>query len=1365
VNDLDDRDPLDRLAEEFLARSRRGDRPTIGEYVALHPDRANEIRDLISALLMVEGARSHADPTLGPDGASGRRGEPTLERLGDFRIVREVGRGGMGVVYEAEQESLGRTVALKVLSKRSLAAADQVLRFLREARAAARLHHTNIVPVFGVGEHDGLHYYVMQFIRGPGLDEVIEEMRRLEGPPGESSGDARTRVGIDRSAAEVARSLVGRPEDRPSGDDGEPPPAAPRPAGVAPTSEPSRRYARTVARMMMQAAEAIDHAHAQGILHRDVKPSNLLLDAQGTVWVTDFGLAKATEDDDLTRTGDLVGTLRYMAPERFRGECDARSDVYSLGLTLYELLAGRPAFEVPERDQLIYRVTHTSPPRLWSVRPSVPRDLDTVVHKAIEREPKDRYATAGDFARDLGRFLADRPVKARRTSAAERLVRWSRRNPAPAGLGAAVLFLLAAIAIGSTAAAVSLGRRHAEAVAAGVKAKERLWESYLAQSRSRRRGFEAGRRFESLANVAAAAGLGVNADRRWVLRDEAIACLAVADLRRTDCGLHPPIRRGDGLGFDADFTRCAYRAADGRVIVRGLPDDRVVADLPGPPLRPVGFRFSPDGKLLASRCDENGRTGFAAWDIERGEVVLGVPQGVEADAFEFSPDGRWLAAGRLDGSIEVYDTATLRVARRLPPGAIPHALAFDPEGRRLAVSGPAPESAIQVRSFADGAIERSIPLPAGTYAITWHPDGRRIAAGGRDGRIYLVDAGTNDAKPEVFEGHQGAVVSLSFHPDRDLLASGSWDGTLRLWEVGTRVPLVRTDMPDPGPLRFSRDGTLLGPGRDGEQVWLWEVAPGRECSAVADAEGPPATWQLEFWPEHGLLVATGAGGLRFDSPSVARTIASLDLPGTAASAFNPDGSELFTGGDAGLLRWPVTRAESSLRIGPPEPFGLPAGLPTGRIRLSPDGLTLAIVSDWERGRVVVLRLDQPERKVEIASHPGLERIAFSPDGRLLATGTWKGDGVKVWDVASGKLVTTLDVDGSAEVLFRPDGRRLLTGCGREYREWDIRTWAPGSGIDRVNTGGLPGVMSYSADGKTLALVRSRSVVQLVEPETFEVLTTLVPPELRNASSLGFSSDGARLAVSHNSRVLTLWDLRTVRAGLASVGLDFERPPLPPSASEPDAPTAIHVDLPPWRDEVFAAEGYAEAGRWEEAAEAYAAAFAAGNRSPRDWARRSLVLLRLRRTGEYAQHCEAMTRHFGAEVNPGLANGLAWACAVGPGAADEAAVRLAESAGTGDGHVRLNTLGAVYYRAGRFEEAESVLHRSLAAHGSGGAAEDWVFLAMTCHRLGRLEEAKAWLERLGPAGPTVGGGGTGGWAAVLERHLLDEEARQVVGREP
>ena len=279
----------------------------------------------------------------------------------------------MGVVYEAEQESLGRRVALKVLSAGALLDPKQVRRFEREAKAAARLHHTNIVPVFGVGRQDGHHYFVMQFIAGLGLDVVLDDLRRLRrakseaGPAAEPVPAASRVAGL--TAADVARSLItGRfAADGPPGDGSvtepvddaaapPPPPSGPGPTAgsssailpgsseLSASSDPDRQFYRSVARIGIQVAEALEYANRQGILHRDVKPSNLLLDNHGNVWVADFGLAKTGEADDLTHTGDILGTIRYMAPERFSGQCDARSDVYSLGLTLYELVALRPAY-------------------------------------------------------------------------------------------------------------------------------------------------------------------------------------------------------------------------------------------------------------------------------------------------------------------------------------------------------------------------------------------------------------------------------------------------------------------------------------------------------------------------------------------------------------------------------------------------------------------------------------------------------------------------------------------------------------------------------------------------------------------------------------------------------------------------------------------------------------------------------------------------------------------------------------------------------------------------------------------------------------------------------------------------------------
>jgi len=436
MNDVSsDRNPVEELAEDFVARYRRGEQPALSEYTARRPDLSEQIRDLFPALVMMEDVRPvEGEPTDARDPA------PILDQVGDFRIIREIGRGGMGIVYEAEQVSLGRHVALKVLPASALLDPRKLQRFRREAKAAAGLHHTNIVPVHGMGSHDDVHFIVMQFIPGHGLDEILAELKRLRGASARPPRDTGK-----RDVANITQSLLAGTFSGPVQA-----PAAATPGDLSTLhlsansasalSDTGRGFWQSAARVCMQAAEALDFAHRHGLLHRDVKPSNLLLDSSGTVWVTDFGLAKnAGDEEDLTESGDVVGTVRYLAPERFRGQADARSDVYSLGLTLYELLTLEPAFAETDRDRLLHRVAHEEPPRHRKRNPAIPRDLETIVLKAIAPEPKRRYATAADFAADLRRFLEDKPIQARRAGLSERMVKWTRRRPAVAALLALVM--------------------------------------------------------------------------------------------------------------------------------------------------------------------------------------------------------------------------------------------------------------------------------------------------------------------------------------------------------------------------------------------------------------------------------------------------------------------------------------------------------------------------------------------------------------------------------------------------------------------------------------------------------------------------------------------------------------------------------------------------------------------------------------------------------------------------------------------------------------------------------------------------------------------------------------------------------------
>ncbi|HSG71562.1 MAG TPA: serine/threonine-protein kinase, partial [Planctomycetaceae bacterium] len=477
-----DRDPVEVLAEEFVERLRKGERPSIAEYKSRYPNLAEDIEDIFPALAMMD----EIDPSAGELSQSEPAKDdilPKLEKLGDFRIIREVGRGGMGVVYEAEQVSLGRHVALKVLPASALPDNKHVRRFEREAKSAAKLHHTNIVPVFGVGQQEELHYYVMQFIQGLPLDEVIDELKKIHARPTETitSSVPAERTGQhqrQQSVADVAHSLmtgqfaetqIGKNDSdiESSADNSERSDSSASrssetlnlsgslsgstlkigKSGVHSAPSKIQTYWESVAHIGLQVADALQYAHEQNILHRDIKPSNLLLDLRGTTWVTDFGLAKATDQQDITHTGDILGTLRYMPPEAFDGIADARSDIYSLGLTLYELLAFQPAFGVKDRHQLIKQVTTEIAPRLDKLNPQIPRDLVTIVHKAIDRDRSHRYQTAQEMQEDLQRFLEDEPIKARRISLTERLVRWSRRNKGLATSLATVCVLLLIINI------------------------------------------------------------------------------------------------------------------------------------------------------------------------------------------------------------------------------------------------------------------------------------------------------------------------------------------------------------------------------------------------------------------------------------------------------------------------------------------------------------------------------------------------------------------------------------------------------------------------------------------------------------------------------------------------------------------------------------------------------------------------------------------------------------------------------------------------------------------------------------------------------------------------------------------------------
>jgi serine/threonine protein kinase len=428
---------LNEVLLGYVEALQDGRQPDRQQLLTAHPDLRQDLEAFFSSHDEVERL---AAPLRDRESKIDERGStigksPILDaeigQLGDFRLLREVGRGGMGVVYEAEQISLQRRVALKVLPFAAAIDSRQLQRFKNEALAAAHLRHDNIVPVHAVGAERGVHYYAMQFIEGQSLAALIAERRTSAGIVNPGSPDA-------AAAPTVEARTPGQP-------------TLPLSARSS-TLDPRSSFFRTVAGWGVQAALALEHAHQTGIVHRDVKPANLLLDERGQLWITDFGLAHVTGDAGLTRTGEVLGTLRYASPEQAlarRGVVDHRSDVYSLGATLYELLTLRPLFEGSDRHELLRLIADDEPRPPRSVDPSVPAELETIILKALRKEPSERYQTAQELADDLQRFLDNRPILARRPTPVERVRKWGRRHPSVVVAAMVVLVLLAAGSLGS----------------------------------------------------------------------------------------------------------------------------------------------------------------------------------------------------------------------------------------------------------------------------------------------------------------------------------------------------------------------------------------------------------------------------------------------------------------------------------------------------------------------------------------------------------------------------------------------------------------------------------------------------------------------------------------------------------------------------------------------------------------------------------------------------------------------------------------------------------------------------------------------------------------------------------------------------
>jgi serine/threonine protein kinase/WD40 repeat protein len=1098
--------PIDVLAEEFVARFRDGERPALSEYVRRAPELEQQIRALFPTLAALEQAKPSGNNLTAPYIVTTPEGL-TLERLGDYRILREVGRGGMGVVYEAEQLSLGRRVALKVLQERRLDS-RHLSRFEREAKAAARLHHTNIVPVYGVGEADGVHFYVMQFIAGMGLDAVLEELRRMR-TPGAKHNEADS--GVNRSSG----SLL---------------------------SDTGQEYYRTVAKLGERVAEALHYAHQQGILHRDIKPSNLLLDTQGTIWVTDFGLAKTADSEDLTSTGDMVGTLRYMAPERFHGRVDARSDVYSLGLTLYELLAQRPAFDAKSKPELLRQATQAEPPPLHKLVRGLPRDLETAIQKSIAREPAERYASAREMADDLRAVIEDRPIKARRSNALERFGRWSRRNPAIAGLLAAVLLTTTAGAIVATRFAFQAGHQEQLALnkakdaddaarrerAEKEKARALLYAARIREAQRALRDFRPAVAREVLAE------LKPNAEQKDLRGFEWNYLERILNEARATK------KYGAGSSFEQMLVRKAM-SADGTRVALFQPFQELPRFGVGTPQR----RTYGQAEIIDTR------TGKRIWN--RGN------KDSEIVEFELSCDGRWLAMATKKPEVQIWDVDAGKMQFTIPLQQKPTGLVFDGEAKQLAVHfGPEDARTDAFDAQSDpidppGAVE----VPASRVNI-WNLDQRKCAL-----VLNKVPGGFSRTMLFAPDGKSLLVGEKTKEAPRPI-GAGVWSQTenLILWDLATNKPRwkLSTKFDLFAQVAFRPDGRQLAIG-SGNKVSFVDADSGKTVGA--DLSFPYHVVTLAFSPDNRWLAVADAKACDIrlfscDQRRQMRGLLNLNhtdevppqriLTGHEAVvirlAFRPDGRRLYSlDVESTFKEWEIANSWSLVTTESWQ--GLRAHFADNALRIGKLARQGDNVMVWEVSRrKVLLRQKLPRQPREgpfdqmVLSPSGrrlavfsLERPWESPDDRATALarawftpmdcpgglmlGAWQmsqliphQSNAYIFDVDKNQKLFALKGE-NGPLRFSPDDRFLLTG----------NAFAPSENPSFGLGGGLKIQFPGERKGWTVR-----------DATTGKVL--LNDPESANALVASAFDGQGRLAV-WTSRVgkqaeLALWDLATGR---------------------------------------------------------------------------------------------------------------------------------------------------------------------------------------------------------------------------------------------
>ncbi len=997
-----------------------------------------------------------------------------LPRFGDYELESEIARGGMGVVYRARQRSLNRTVAIKMILAGQLATPESVQRFRLEAEAAARLHHPAIVRIFEVGEYETQHFFSMELIEGVSLAECIEDFTLQK----------------QSTAAE------------------------------------KREQEKCIAELMGAVARALDFAHQRGVLHRDLKPSNILIDEQGRPHLTDFGLAKLTgrEASGLTLSAAVLGTPGYLAPEQAAGRPDevtTAADVYGLGATLYELLTGQPPFVGSTALETMWMAIERAPTPPRQLNPAVHRDLETIALRCLEKEPQRRYASAGEVADELERFLHHKPIRARPVSVWEHAWRWRQRNPWLAGLAAA---LLVAILAGSATALWQWQRAEQANVTLTENVAHLEWGAIDTM-------LEQGESSQALARVAA---LVRQDPGDW---QAAMFAMSILEQRRFPVPAAPPIRHPDG----AELT-VARLSPDGTRIVTASFDttvrlwDSATSQEVTPPLKhdgPVTWaEFRPDGRILAT-CSEDKSVRF--WEVATGKPI-GEPTVYETDVkhLQFSSDGRrLLARGNRHISILDGDDGRVLIGPLRPEGNIVAARFLAGDEKFFTAQQAGENSLVRVWDAATGAEHASLKAgPLRTANLS--DDGSRVVVSNAQSRGWIADFPSGRNRQRL-TGHNGLVTHVGFNAASDLFYSVSLNQFAQVWRADTGQP-VTDELSHYYLLNgaaFVEEGQRLLTWGDDALAQVWDIAAGR---AYCEPMRHP---NRVVYAEHGLrdqgeVFLTTLSHLKSRSADTRTGAAQLwkvlDLADFAAvdlgydpaahdgARFTPDGRLIALGKTVPHVV--ILDAQTGEQVC--DPLQIEGG--AWGVLISPDGRRLVVATSAGQVSLWSIPEGQPiGTPVKIGAT--IQPAEMAVDGKHFATGSTDGY-ARLWDTATGQIVYEMRHGSEINsVAFSPDGA-ILASAGEDRV---VRLWSTATGESLRELRGHQNevmVVNFAPDSRRLVTACLDFTGRVWDALTGEEVWAL--PHQGEVIDASFSPDGHWIATASRDRTAVIWDAATGR---------------------------------------------------------------------------------------------------------------------------------------------------------------------------------------------------------------------------------------------